>query len=113
MAPGTPFDPGIRSLLNYLHHNHHVSFERLPLLAAEMFGLTISQGAIANVFRRLHTSVATGTNAICDRLRTARIIASDEAIIRTNDASHQVAAGVHLGPGGAARDRPAPGEQRS
>jgi transposase len=30
MAPGTPFGPGVRSLLMYLHHSHHISFERLP-----------------------------------------------------------------------------------
>lgn len=50
MGPGTPFGPGIRSLLTYLHLSHHVSFERLSRLAAEMFGLTISQNAIAKRF---------------------------------------------------------------
>lgn len=84
MAPGTPFGPGIRSLLTYLHHSHHVSFERLSRLAGEMFGLTISQGAIANMFRRLGASMATATDAIREKLRTARIIASDETTTRTN-----------------------------
>ena len=84
MAPGTPFGPGIRSLLTYLHHSHHVSFERLSRLAAEMFGLTISQGAIANMFRRLGQDMATATDAIREKLRTARIIASDETTTRTN-----------------------------
>jgi transposase len=84
MAPGTPFGPGIRSLLTYLHHSHHVGFERLSRLAAEMFGLTISQGAIANMFRRLGASMATATDAIRQKLRTARTIASDETTTRTN-----------------------------
>jgi len=38
MQPGMRFGPSIRSLLAYLHHSHHVRFERLPRLAAEMFG---------------------------------------------------------------------------
>jgi len=84
MAPGTPFGPGIRSLLTYLHHSHHVSFERLSRLAAEMFGLIISQGAIANMFRRLGAGMATATDAIHDKLRTARIVASDETTTQTN-----------------------------
>lgn len=88
MAPGTPFGPGIRSLLTYLHHSHHVSFERLSRLAAEMFGLTISQGAIANMFRRLGQDMATATGAIREKLRTARIIASDETTTRTNGVLH-------------------------
>ena len=84
MVPGTPFGPGIRSLLTYLHHSHHVSFERLSRLAAEMFGLTISQSAIAKMFRRLGQDMATATGAIREKLRTARIIASDETTTRTN-----------------------------
>ncbi|WP_243453594.1 DUF6444 domain-containing protein, partial [Polymorphobacter multimanifer] len=39
MAPGSPFGPGIRTLLAYLHHSHHVGFERLSRLARELFGL--------------------------------------------------------------------------
>ena len=84
MAPGTPFGPGIRLLLTYLHHSHHVGFERLSRLAAEMFGLTISQDAIATMFRRLGAGMATATDAIREKLRTARIIASDETTTRTN-----------------------------
>lgn len=49
MPPGTPFGPNIHALLAYVHHSHHVGFERLARLARELFGLTISEGAIANV----------------------------------------------------------------
>src|SRR5690349_21239345 len=47
MPPGTPFGPGIRALLAYLHHSHHVGFERLSRMLKELFGLSISEGAIA------------------------------------------------------------------
>ena len=53
MAPGTPLSPSIHALLLYLHHSHHVGFERLSRLMGELFGLKIAQGAIANAFRRL------------------------------------------------------------
>jgi transposase len=33
MAPGSPFGPGIRALMAYLHHSHHVGFERLSRIA--------------------------------------------------------------------------------
>ncbi len=55
MPPGTPFGPNIHALLAYLHHSHHVGFERLARLAREMFGLSISEGAIANAMHRLKT----------------------------------------------------------
>ena len=44
LPPGTPFGPGIRSLLAYLHHSHHVGFERLSRLLKEVFGLAIDCG---------------------------------------------------------------------
>jgi transposase len=49
-----------------------------------MFGLTISEGAIANIFRRMGQDMATATSAIGEKLRSARIIASDETTTRTN-----------------------------
>jgi transposase len=30
----------------YLHHSHHVGFERLSRMMGELFGLEISEGAI-------------------------------------------------------------------
>jgi transposase len=84
MQPGTPFGPGIRSLLTYLHHSHHIGFERLSRVAAELFGLVISEGAVANIFRRMGTSMTAATRAISDKLLSARIIASDETTTRTN-----------------------------
>ena len=84
MASGSPFGPGIRTLLAYLHHSHHVGFERLSRLARELFGLSISEGAIANMFRRMQAPMADITKAIVDRLRTASVIASDETTTRIN-----------------------------
>ena len=88
MEPGTPFGPGIRALLAYLHHSHHVSFERVSRIASELFGLSISQGAIANAFRRMEADMAMATRAITDKLLTARVIASDETTTRINGIIH-------------------------
>lgn len=84
MEPGSPFGPGIRSLLTYLHHSHHVGFERLARISAELFGLTISEGAIANIFRRMGTGMSSATEAIRDKLLLGKVIASDETTTRTN-----------------------------
>jgi len=88
MAPGTPFGPGIRSLLLYLHHSHHVSFERLSRMMAELFGLSISEGAIANGFRRAGAALTTARAAIKDKLLAARMIASDETTTRIDGVTH-------------------------
>ena len=82
MAPGSPFGASIRSLLLYLHHSHHAGFERLARMMAELFGLKISEGAIANAFRRAGTAMAAAGAAIKAKLLAARVIASDETSSR-------------------------------
>lgn len=88
MAPGTPFGPSLRALLLYLHHGHHVGFERLARMAQELFGFTISEGAIANAFRRMGAGLDQARAAIKEKLRAARIIASDETTTRIDGVTH-------------------------
>ena len=52
MPPGSPFGPSIVTMLAYLHHHHAAGYGRLSALMAELFGLRISEGAIANAPRR-------------------------------------------------------------
>jgi transposase len=84
MGPGTPFGPSIRALLMYLHHSHHVGFERMSRMLGELFGLTISEGAIANAFARMGSEMAKACASIKQKLVTARIIASDETTTRVD-----------------------------
>jgi transposase len=88
MPPGTPFGPNIHALLAYLHHSHHVGFERLARLAGELFGLTISEGAIANALRRLETPLEAERVAIRERLREAAVVWSDETTTRIDGRLH-------------------------
>ena len=88
MAPGTPFGASIRALLLYLHHSHHVGFERLSRMMAELFGLTISEGAIANAFRRAEDPMTAACAAIKEKLLSARVIASDETTTRIDGVTH-------------------------
>lgn len=88
MAPGTPFGARVRALLLYLHHSHYIGFERLSRMMAELFGLKISEGAIANAFRRAQTAMTAACAAIKAKLKAARVIASDETSTRIGGASH-------------------------
>ena len=111
MAPGSPFGASIRSLLLYLHHSHHVGFERLSRMMAELFGLAISEGAIANAFRRAGASMTAACAAIRDTLLAARVIASDETT-SPDRWRHPLALGVRLSQSRAAPDRATPGKGR-
>jgi transposase len=52
MPPGSPFGPGIVALVTYLHGCQMVSYARLGRDAGGLFGLKISEGAIANMLAR-------------------------------------------------------------
>ena len=88
MVPGTPFGPNIHTLLLYLHHSHHVGFERLARLMREVFGLKISEGAIANAFQRLSDPLEATRGRIKAALKEAAVIASDETTTRVDGVTH-------------------------
>ena len=62
--PGSPFGPGLSALIIHLHVTQAISFQRLVWLMAEVFGVSISEGAIANILARAQAPlVAAGAQA--------------------------------------------------
>ncbi len=53
--PGSPFGPGVDALILHPHITQAIGFERLRGLMGEVFGLSISEGAIANILARVQT----------------------------------------------------------
>ena len=80
--PGSPFGPGIAALILHLHITQAVSFERLSRLMAEVFGLSISEGAIANILSRAQTPLAAAADTIAAAGRASPVVASDETSAR-------------------------------
>lgn len=88
-VPGSPFGPNIQALALYLKHVQHVSYQRLQSMFADVLGLTISQGALGNMFRRAHAAFGAKKAAILARLRTAQTVASDETGVRIEGVNAQ------------------------
>lgn len=86
MRPGSPFGPSIGAMLAYLHHHHAVGYDRLSRLMAELFGLRISEGAIANALRRANHLLEQAGATIVERLRRAVVIGCDETGARLTTA---------------------------
>jgi transposase len=82
MPPGSPFGPGIAALAVYLHTRQMVSYSRLVEMFKGLFGLEISEGAIANLFTRAHAPFAAEAERIDAEVRAAPVIASDETSAR-------------------------------
>jgi transposase len=82
MPEGTPFGPGITSIVTYLHGCQMVGYKRLTEVCQGLFGLTISQGAIANMLARVGEALATPAERIAEEVRASEVIASDETSAR-------------------------------
>ncbi|MEM1292320.1 MAG: IS66 family transposase [Cyanobacteria bacterium P01_H01_bin.162] len=82
LEPGSPFGPRIASVVTNLRYGHAVSYQRLRQLMAELYGLTLSEGAIANLLRRTQERLTAPLTQIQDRLRQARLVCSDETSAR-------------------------------
>ena len=84
LEPGSPFGTSIASLVTYLRYGHAISYQRLSQLMSELYGLTLSEGAIANLLQRVQAQLETPVAKIVERLRSARLVGSDETGARVN-----------------------------
>ena len=82
LEPGSPFGPGISALILHLHITQAVSFERLAQLMTEVFGLTISEGAIANILARAEAPLLAAAAPIAAAVRVSPVVGSDETSAR-------------------------------
>ena len=78
LEPQRVFGPHLEALVCYFHHVQHVSYERLAGLLAALFGLALSQGAIANIIARAAVRLQPEAEAILEQVRTSPVIGSDE-----------------------------------
>jgi transposase len=82
LEPGSPFGPRIASVVTYLRYGHAVSYRRLSQLMSELYGLSLSEGAMANLLRRTQAALTAPIAQIQERLRPARLVCSDETSAR-------------------------------
>jgi len=88
MPPGSPFGPGIVALVTYLHGCQMVSYARLAEMLGGLFGLKISEGAIANMLARAAKPFAECAQTIHETVRNSPVIASDETSARVKGKTH-------------------------
>jgi len=82
LEPGSPFGPNLRAFVLYLRFGQAIPFERLERLMSDLFGLEMSEGALANLLQDSAPAFAVQTNRIKERLLAGTAIASDETSVR-------------------------------
>src|SRR5471030_1380660 len=87
VATTTPFGPRIHALAIYLKGFQALSYERLRGLFHDCFGLSVSEGALMNMFIRSHGSFKIEADRAKAILRAAKVVASDETGVRIEGAN--------------------------
>ena len=82
VSKATPFGPGIHALAIYLKGFQALSYERLRGTFRDCFGLTVSEGALMNMFIRSHAAFKAQADKAIAILRQAKVVASDETGVR-------------------------------
>ncbi len=87
LEPGSPFGPNLRALVIYLRFTQGVAFERLSRLMTDLFGLSISEGALVNILSAARQRFAAESAAIRAKLLSGTVICSDETGLRVGKRS--------------------------
>jgi transposase len=78
LEPGTPFGASVQSLATYFRYTQAISYERLVGLCGDVFGLSISEGGLANLFPAVQPRLEARVGELLTRLRSSRLVCSDE-----------------------------------
>ena len=84
MEPGSPFGNRIAALITTMRYSHGISYGRMQQMLGEVFGLEMSQGAIANLLSRVKGQLQSEVDGILAVLRSSRLVGSDETSARVN-----------------------------
>jgi transposase len=79
---GSPFGPGLSALIIHLHVTQAIGFQRLVRLMTEVFGVTISEGAIANILARAQAPLVAAAEPLAQAVRASPVVGSDETSAR-------------------------------
>lgn len=76
--------PRREALVTYLHHEHHMGFERMGMVLQDVFGTGLSEGGAVAIVERAGTVAQPAAEAIGEQVRQRKVIGSDETSARVN-----------------------------
>lgn len=88
LEAGRQFGPRLAALVTYLHHEHHLGFERLCGVMRDVFGASLSEGGAVAIIERAGEAAQPEAEAIGERVRQSAVIASDETSARVHGRNH-------------------------
>lgn len=78
------FGPRLLATISLLHEQHHVGYERLAALLGELYGLSVSEGALVAAVQRVAGALEPQALAIAGQVRASGVVGSDETSARVD-----------------------------
>jgi transposase len=78
------FGPRLEAWVTYLHHEHHVSFQRVQGILQDLLTLDLSAGGAVAMLERAGAAAQPEAEAIGEAVRHSPVIGSDETSARVN-----------------------------
>jgi transposase len=72
------YGSNIQALVTYLNVCQHISYERTTQMLKEVFGVSLSEGSIANILQRMEEGLTPAYEAIRERISTSPVVGADE-----------------------------------
>jgi transposase len=82
LEPGSPFGRSVEELVVFLHYTQAVGYARLASMMDNVFGVTLSEGAIANMLSRARERFLSESATITETVKSSPVICSDETSAR-------------------------------
>jgi transposase len=74
--------PRLEALVTYLHHEQHVSFQRLQRILQDVLGIDLSVGGAVAIIERAGEAAQPEAEVIGEQVRQSKVIGSDETSAR-------------------------------
>jgi transposase len=84
LETGRQFGPRLEALVTDLHHEHHLGYERICQVSAEIFGVKLSKGGAVSIVERAGKAVEHEAEAIGEQVRQSQVIGCDETGARVH-----------------------------
>ena len=82
LEPGSPFGPNLRAFVLYLRFGQAIPYQRLEQLMLDLFGVAISEGALATMLQDSAPTFRDQAQRIRERLLAGTALQSDETSAR-------------------------------
>jgi len=88
LEPHRVLGPRLETMIGYLHHHQHVSYQRTCQILHDLLGVSISEETVVNVLRRARARLQPVVRNIRQAVHQSPVIGSDETGARVGGANH-------------------------